>query len=454
MPRGGERRAPNPVFLAHAAALTELYVAIYTTARAAGFVGFRYEREGEAREVFQDGMRERVLAPDATILLVDKQDRRFTAFVEIDRGTMSHARLRQKAELYVAYAAADAWRKHHQFLPALLFLTSTDIRAHKFMRALAGALSFGPRQQRRHAFVAGASGTWAPHRLLDGPCLIDLDGTSGLTLLDVLNTAREPYEEARAYRQEQREAEEEQRRRLREEPEAMRAHLRHSERSLGSYYQALGPAGAQALKLLLASHDEPLPEEREVLRAIAHDLDEALCEPDMSAISTPGPAVQGEVTLLVDSYRVAQREQLKALSGRYGEGPRLREARARLRSGALIEHRMLSTLPAKAKRDAAGREEQHKRRLAYLEWRKGAARQRARKAGPLGRLTHRAEDFYEPVDRRWLRVCRRCDEIVYRAVSASGGLEDKPSCHYCHSTERVTAYRKDDRTDQEGEMYL
>ena len=61
---------------------------------------------------------------------------------------------------------------------------------------------------------------------------------------------------------------------------------------------------------------------------------------------------------------------------------------------------MLALCPAKAKRDAAGREEQHKRRLAYLEWRKGAARQRARKAGPLGRLTHRAEDFYEPVDRR------------------------------------------------------
>lgn len=74
-----------------------------------------------------------------------------TGFVEIDRGTMSHARLRQKAELYAAYAASDAWRKRHQFLPALLFLTTTDIRAHKFMRALAGALSFGPRQQRRHA---------------------------------------------------------------------------------------------------------------------------------------------------------------------------------------------------------------------------------------------------------------------------------------------------------------
>ena len=41
-----------------------------------------------------------------------------------------------------------------------------------------------------------------------------------------------------------------------------------------------------------------------------------------------------------------------------------------------------------------------------------------------------------------------------RAVSASGGLEDKPSCHYCHSTERVTAYRKDAPTDQEREMYL
>src|ERR1700677_2824861 len=49
VPRGGERHTPNPIFLEHAAALTELFVDIYTTGRPTGFEGFGYQREGEAR---------------------------------------------------------------------------------------------------------------------------------------------------------------------------------------------------------------------------------------------------------------------------------------------------------------------------------------------------------------------------------------------------------------------
>ena len=101
-PRGGERKQPNPVFLTHAAALTELYVAVATNARAIGVKGMGYQREGEARETFKDGMRERALAPDALLGLLDEHDRELWAFVEIDLGTMSHTRLRAKAELYAA----------------------------------------------------------------------------------------------------------------------------------------------------------------------------------------------------------------------------------------------------------------------------------------------------------------------------------------------------------------
>lgn len=35
-PRGGERQQPNPLFLAHAAALTDLYIALATEAHTAG----------------------------------------------------------------------------------------------------------------------------------------------------------------------------------------------------------------------------------------------------------------------------------------------------------------------------------------------------------------------------------------------------------------------------------
>jgi hypothetical protein len=73
--------------------------------------------------------------------------------------------------------------EHFLFLPALLFLTTSDSRARKFLKALAHSLSYSPRQDRRRAFVAGAAGiAWAPHRLFAEPCLTDLDGITGVRL--------------------------------------------------------------------------------------------------------------------------------------------------------------------------------------------------------------------------------------------------------------------------------
>ena len=156
VPRGGERREPNPIFLAHATALTELYVAVVTNARKTGFKGLRYERENEARETFKDGARERALAPDATLGLLDEQDRKLWTFIEIDLGTMSHTRLRAKAALYAAYINNEAWCKRHTYLPALLFLTTTDVRARRFLGALARALSTA------HPFTSAARLSPAP----------------------------------------------------------------------------------------------------------------------------------------------------------------------------------------------------------------------------------------------------------------------------------------------------
>jgi hypothetical protein len=459
LPRGGERHTPNPVFLAHAAALSELYVTLATQAQTAGLELLLYRREGDAREPFKDGTQERALAPDAMLVLADSQGCKLGAFVEIDLGTMSHARLRFKAGLYAAYAASDAWHGRHLFLPALLFLTTTPARAGRFLKALEQMLSRGTgrryESRSRTPFVAAAGAlAFTPGRLLGEGCLADLDGREGLRLLDVLYAARDPYEQALAYRRERREAEEEQRRRLCEEPEAMRKHLRRYEWSLGSYFGALGPAGAQAPKLLLASNDAPLSDERGVLRAIARDLGEALLEPDMSAVPTPGQAVHGEVAPLVDSYRAAQQEQLQTLAGRYGEGPRLREASALLRSGRLIEQHVLDALPAESKRDAAGRDEQRERRLAYEQWRERAGRRLARKAGPLGRLTHRPEDFYAQLDRQRLGLCPHCREIVYPAVEATAYGEAKPACHYCRSSHQVEVYREDAPPIEEREVCL
>ena len=306
------------------------------------------------------------------------------------------------------------------------------------------------------ALTAAGALAHTPGRLLSEACLADLDGQEGLRLLGVLRQARAPYEQALAHRREREEAEEQQRHRLREDPEAMHKHLCRHRHSLGAYLEALGPAGVQAVGLMLDSTSPPLPDEHEALRVIARDLDlgDALLDPGMSTIPAPGAGVEGELALLIDSYRSTQQKRLQALTDQHGEGPRLREAHERLRSGELIDHRTLCSLHLDAERDTAGRQEQHERRLAYLEWREHAARRLAHQAGPLGRFTHRREDFYPQIDRQSLGVCRRCREVVYPSDRASSHGDRRPACHYCHETYQVEAYREDAPTSTEREVRL
>jgi hypothetical protein len=341
---------------------------------------------------------------------------------------MSHTRLRAKAELYAAYVASDAWRTRHPYLPALLFLTTTDIRARKFLKALARSLSHGPRSNTRRAFVAAAAGiVWAPRHLLSESCFADLDGHTGLTLPHILNTARAPYEQALAHQRERQAASEERLRVLRDDPSAMREHLRRGEHRLGSYLQALEPAALQAIKLLLASNaTPPRPQERAVLRTIARDLGEALLELQPYTGDPPEPSVIGEVALLVEDYRASQAEQVKALIARHGDGPTLRRAETLLHNGELLDPSPFDGLERDAEHDVDGRREQHERRTVYLVWREQAARQLARKAGPLGRLTHPPTDFYPQLDREHLKICGRCQETIYPRARRDGGYGSPP----------------------------
>jgi hypothetical protein len=440
-PKGGERHRPNPMFLAHAAALTELYVTLVSGAEGGGIRLYGYRRESEAREVFGHAGKKRALAPDALLTFVGADDRELLAFVELDLGTMSHARLRQKAELYGAYAAAEAWRERHRFQPALLFLTTSDVRAGRFLRALSGALSFGPKRTGCRPFVAGAGGVvWGLGGLLDEGCLTDLEGRDGLTLQEVLHAARAPHEQQLAAARERQEAFEGKRRLLQEDPAAMREHLCSHRAQLESYARELGKPGETAFGLLLDSKEQPLPDELGVLRAIARDLGDALLEPGMHSLLPPGPAVQGETALLVETYRAAQHRQLSSLTARHGKGPRLRHAKECLRSGGLIDRQTLGRLTGDAERDTDGRREQTGCRVAYEKWRVGVARDLARKAGPLGRLTHSPKDFYAQLDRQELGVCRACEEIVYPSSESSWDRRGRPACHYCGGTERVVAY--------------
>jgi hypothetical protein len=452
VPRGGERSAPNPLFLAHASALTGLYVALVTEAGTAGLSLQIYCREGDAREEFESDGRARALAPDAMVVLADAGGRQLGAFVEIDLGSMSHTRLCQKADLYAAYAGSEAWHGRHLFLPALLFLTTTDARAGKFLAALSRALSHGPRRRGRRAFVAAGAGiAWEPERLLTDACLADLDGNTGLALLDVLESARAPHERALAAQREREAADEARRRVLRENPEAMRKLLADYSYALASYVHALGAIGERAVELLCAGTGKLSMDEREVLRVIACDLDQALPEPLAHELPEPGPGVHTEIALLIEHYRREQTCQLERLASSYGELLCLARARETLQADGLLDPATVAGLASVAERDAASRRQQHERREAYLQWRERAAQRLVQSAGPLGRLTRRPQDFYTQLDRDRLRTCGSCGETIY--PSPNDAREPHPSCHYCREPHTTKPYHLPSTIRTESEEY-
>ncbi len=86
VPRGGERREPNPLFLAHATALSEHYVALATAGSETGLELRAFHREGEAREEFESLGKRRAIAPEALAVLVDGRGRELRVFAEVDLG--------------------------------------------------------------------------------------------------------------------------------------------------------------------------------------------------------------------------------------------------------------------------------------------------------------------------------------------------------------------------------
>jgi Replication-relaxation len=453
IPRGGEHEQPNPLFLAHAAALTELYVALAVEGPSAGLSLFDYRREGEAREPFKHLGKQRALAPDAMVILTDEQERKLGAFVELDLGTMSHTRLRQKADLYAAYTAADVWQDRHLFLPALLFLTTTDTRARRFLAALQSALAENRRKYSQHKLAAGAGAlALQPSQLFGAACLVDFDGKELLTLRDVLEAARAPYEQIQRANQKRKETLDRKRAQLHEDPTVAREALRRFQGSHNPYLEELGPAAQRATEILIASTDIPLPREQAVLQALVTDLEDVLVQPGFLRPPPPSADTRRETILLANVYRERQQRMVEELAARYSEGPCLRHARETLRDGELLDRRKAERLPGAAKSDADARDEQHRLRLAYLEWRDVAARQMVRNSGPLGRLTRSREEFFPRLDRERLHVCDACREIVFPASDKNSTDQMPTPCHYCRKRERLMPYDQN-KASRTGAQY-
>lgn len=424
-PRGGERREPNPAFMAHAAALTDFYVAL-ATRLPTSIELVSFAREGEAREPFRslDGRR-RAIAPDARIELDGEDRRRLVGMLEVDLGTMSHRRLRAKARGYADYARAGAWRERHEFCPALLFATIAERRALAFLTALEDELDSGS-----EICAAACDLVHDPGRAVAERRWHPLGGGESVGLVEAVRAARRPYDEERAHAEEQRQREEAERERLLRDPAALRSHLRGERRWLP---ERLGEPVKTALDLLLAGEGNLAESERRGLKALGGMLADPLT-PRLSELQLD--AEEREVlTSLAEHYRARQLTEVEELAQRLGEGPALRGARRRVAGGELLSSLDLDLLRADAKRDQQARAEQERRRAAYLERREREARRLAKDQGLVGRLRRRPEDFLVEVDRRLLRVCRDCEEIAYpgadEATAPDAADDVARRCHFC-----------------------
>jgi Replication-relaxation len=455
LPRGGERPEPNPQFLAHAAGLSELYVLLAEEPPSLDVHLHDFQREGEAREPFYAGDRGRALSPDVLLDLDDEHGRRLLAFVELDLGTMSHARLKTKAASYAAYAAEAAWAQRHPFCPCLLFLTTTEARALSFLKALQALLEKAARggyDERRSniAWFAGAACAHArePERALAEACWDDLAlGGGGLTLLDCLNAARAPYDAARAKQEAEQEALEHERARLRADPDARRTYLQEKRiYARDDHLDQFGSAGETALRLLLHFGEPMNNVERDAFAALARQL----AHDPLNAYFAPAPVLptasdKEAVARLVASYRAREQARVADLARRYGEGPRLRRRRSQLAAGQLIDKYGWDALEREAKRDQQTRSEQERLRTSYLERREREARRRKHEASLAARLARGRAAAYAVVDRDLLNICPRCDEIVYppdpnqtsHSLIVYSAYREPARCHFCGTSELV-----------------
>jgi DNA-binding Lrp family transcriptional regulator len=427
-PRGGERREPNPLFLPHGAAISELYVALKTSLPE-GLKLTAFEREAEAREAFRgyDG-KEHAVAPDACIQIAEADGGVLLALVELDLGTMSARQLKAKAEGYGEYVERGGWRKPNSYCPPLLFITTSEKRARSILAICRRTID------RRRMLVAATplardiSRSLIAREWLAGE-------REGVDLLAVLRGARRPYDEVLEQEEAERREEDAERERLCSDPAALREHLRKwRHRDWG--VQRLAPDAAKALEITTEREEELAEVERRALLALGAMFADPLRL--QLAEGEPGAGRRAIFAELAEHQRARQLEEIEELAERLGEGPALRKARGRIRVGELPAVADLSRLRLAAEDDGRSLKEQERLRFAYLSSREERALYRWKSQRLFTRLARSGpEDFLEEIDRESLRLCRSCEEVAYpdldRPSYERGPRDVAYRCHFCGS---------------------
>jgi hypothetical protein len=422
-PRGGERREPNPLFLAHAAGLSELYV-VLKTGLSEGTRLAEFEREAEAREPFTTlGRKERAIAPDACIDVAEVDGRRLLGFVELDLGTMSHRQLKAKAAGYGEYARLEAWHHRNAYCPPLLFITTGEKRARSFLAAA------DRETDSTQMLVACVGLAHDIRRCVAAPEWMVGGGEQATDLLGILRAARRPYDEANAREEARRREEEAERERLRSDPEALAKRLRGELRH-GWGDDQLGRPATDALRLSVEGKGTLNEIERRALEAVGGMLAEPLAA--RLADREPTPSEREALAALVPHHRASQIERLDEAAKRFGEGPKVRRRRRWLEGGDLLGTRSLEELAHDAEQDRESAAEQDRLRENYLRVREATAERLAKRHGFIARRRIGHDAFLTQVDRERLRRCSGCEEIVYPDPEREHGPARRDVAAYCH----------------------
>jgi Replication-relaxation len=422
-PRGGERREPNPLFLAHAAGLSELYV-VLKTGLPEGTRLVEFEREAEAREPFTTlGREERAIAPDACIQIADADGRKLIGIVELDLGTMSHRQLKAKAAGYGEYARLEAWHHRNAYCPPLLFITTGEKRARSFLAAA------DRETDNTRMLVACVGLAHDIRRCVAAPEWMVGGGEQATDLLGILRAARRPYDQANARQEARRREEEAERERLRSDPEALAKRLRGELRH-GWGDDQLGRPATDALRLSGEGNGTLNEIERRALEAVGGMLAEPLAA--RLADREPTPSEREALAALVAHHRASQIERLDEAAKQFGEGPKVRRRRRWLEGGDLLGTRSLEELAHDAEQDRESAAEQDRLRENYLRVREATAERIAKRHGFIARRRIGHDAFLAQVDRERLRRCSGCEEIVYPDPEREHGPARRDVAAYCH----------------------
>lgn len=432
-------KTPTAPFLAHTAAVADVWLALSRSGPEAGMVLRSWAREEAAWEEWDRvGHRLRRVAPDAAAS-VEVDGAVVDLLIEVDRATMTTKRLVHKAGRYFDYANARAWKAAHAHCPVLLLLTTSEARAGGFLARIATVRrkSEGwlrdPHNDER-LVVAACGAVERPERAVTAPLWRTEPKERPRPLADLLadvaarQRANEHHGAARA-------AEEAERRRW--------DRLLHATmlagRELAAFRAALPDAraadGLMALVEATTGYGDP---DRQVEEAEPYERLFLALAAWWREGATRAPAPPEVVAYLAEqAYPLALAEQtaavLAATAHAEAGDPRLRLAALALAAGRLVgerERRFLAERPHRcAEFDsneggcAASR---------YRSWRAGAARRRWKALPFLERRRTPVEDVAARLDAEHLVACGTCGHATRRkGVRLTDGDRRGQECDLC-----------------------